>query len=73
MDSRDYPEAYQDLTDYGTKGHVLDKAANEIKKLRQQVAEQAELIEYLATAIEREDQEFANEALAAYEQWKEKK
>ncbi len=37
MDARDYPEAYleNELESYGTSNHLLDKAAKEIKRLRE--------------------------------------
>ena len=49
MDIRDYPEAFlqEELEAYGTRGHVLDRAAKEIKSLRKQLAERdAKLNEY---------------------------
>ena len=41
MDVRDYPEAYieQELDAYGTRNHLLDKAAAKIKSLREQLKE----------------------------------
>lgn len=45
MDARDYPEAY--LEENGTRNHVLDRAAKEIRKLRADLAEANAEIERL--------------------------
>ena len=50
MDARDYPDAYlieDELVEYGTRNHFIDKAAKEIKQLRAKVAElEAKLEKY---------------------------